>query len=101
MAVNVLAIGRHDSALKQIERALKLRKFKVTGCKSDDDALSKIKNQHFDALLLASEIKLESKAIFKQFTREQRPGLPVIEINGTTDHLAEEIEAALLDVRIT
>jgi len=97
MAVKVLAIGRQDSAFKQLERALKLRKYKVTGCNSEDDALKKIKTQEFDALLLASEMKLEAKAIFKQFSKEQRPGMPVIEINGSVDHLAEDIAAALAD----
>jgi len=97
MALKVLAIGRKNSALKRLERALKLKKYKVTGCISDEDALKKIKNQKFDALLLASEMKLESKAIFKQFTREQNPGMPVIEINGTVSHVAEDIEAAIQD----
>lgn len=99
MAVKVLAIGRQDGALQQLERALKLRKFKVTGCTSEEDALSKIKNQNFDALLLASEMKIETKAILKQFSKEQRPGMPVIEINGAVDHLAEEIEAAMVDIK--
>lgn len=100
MALKILAIGRQDKALQQLERALKLQKFKVTGCVSDDDALKKIKNQKFDALLLASEMKLESKAIFKQFTREQRPGMPVIEINGSFEHVANDIEAAMQDHRV-
>lgn len=97
MALNVLAIGRKGSDLKKLERALTLGKCKVTGCSSDKDALQKIRDQRFDAVLLASEMKLESKAIFKQFTREQRPEMPVIEVNGTMDNLSEEIRAALID----
>lgn len=100
MALNILAIGRKNSELKQLERALKLKKYNVTGCLSDDDALKKIQGSPFDALLLASEMKLESKAIFKQFTREQRPEMPVIEINGAVDGIAEDIEAALLDKKV-
>lgn len=99
MALNILAIGRRNSELKQLERALKLKKYNVTGCLSDDDALKKIQSKPFDALLLASEMKLESKAIFKQFTREQRPGVPVIEINGAVDGVCEAIDAALLDTK--
>jgi DNA-binding NtrC family response regulator len=97
MALKVLAIGRQNRALKRLERALKLKKYKVTGCTSDDDALKKIKSQKFDALLLPSEMELESKAIFKQFTREQRPGMPIVEINGSVDRVASDIEAAMQD----
>lgn len=97
MALKVLAIGRKNNALKRLERALKLKKYKVTGCTSDDDALKKIKSQKFDALLLPSEMELESKAIFKQFTREQRPDMPIVEINGSVERIASDIEAAMQD----
>lgn len=97
MALKVLAIGQSNSGFKQLERALTFEKFKVTSCTSDDDALKKIRDQRYDALVLASEMTLESKAIFKQFTREQRPGMPVIEANGAVSNLAEEIKAALID----
>lgn len=97
MAVKILAIGRQDNALTQIERALKLKKYKVTGCTSDEDALKKIKENTFDAVLLASEMKLETKAIFKQFSKELRPNMPVLEVNGSVEHLAAKIEEALQD----
>lgn len=97
MALNVLAIGRKDSDFKRLERALTLEECQVTGCTSDDEALKKIRDHRYDALILAYEMKLESKAIFKQFTREQRPGTPVIEVNDTMDNIAEALQAALLD----
>lgn len=97
MALKVLAIDHSESALKKLARALTLQNFEVTSCTSHDDALKKIRDQPYDAVLLASEMALESKAIFKQFSREQRPGMPVIEINGSIDHLVEEIKAALMD----
>ncbi len=99
MELKILVIGRNSSELKQLERALKLKKYDVTGCLSDDDALKKIQKQSFDALLLANDMKLESKAIFKQFSREQRPGMPVIEIKEGVDSVAEDIEAAMIDTK--
>ncbi|TVR38666.1 MAG: hypothetical protein EA392_09330 [Cryomorphaceae bacterium] len=97
MAIKILAIGRQDSALTQIERALKLKKYQVTGCSSDEEALKKIKDQHYDAVLVGSELKLETKAIIKQFSKEQRPDMPVIEVNGVLDHLADTVQEALKD----
>lgn len=97
MGLQILIIGRNQGELKQLERVLKLKKYDVTGCLSDDDALKKIQNHPYDALLLTNDMKLESKAIFKQFSREQRPEMPVIEIKESIDSVAEDIEAALID----
>lgn len=99
MAIKILVVARNESELKQLERALKLQKFEVTGCTSDDDALRKIQKNAFDALVITNEMPLETKAIFKQFSREQRPGMPVIEVKGSAENLVEEIEAALLDTK--
>ncbi len=99
MAVKVLVVARNDSELKQLERKLTLHKFEVTGCLSDDEALKKIQKTEIDALVLASEIPLETKAIFKQFSREQRPEMAVIESTATAENLVDEIEAALLDTK--
>lgn len=97
MGKKILAIGRASNSLNQIERALKLKKYQVTSCTTDDDCIKKIKSTDFDAIVIDSEIELESKAIIKQFSKEQKPEMRIVEIRGAIEQLAGEVEAALVD----
>jgi len=97
MVKKILAIGRETGSLQQIERALKLKSYEVISCASDDECIRKIKTNDFDALVIDGQVEIESKAILKQFSKEQKPEMIIVEVKGAIDQLAGEIEAAIID----
>jgi DNA-binding NtrC family response regulator len=97
MVKKVLAIGRESKSLKRIERSLKLKGYEVMSCASDDSCIKEIKSSNFDALIIDSEVEIESKAILKQFSKEQKPNMIIVETKITIEDLVNELESAFAD----